>query len=288
MFSLRMALNSIFREIWLNVISMLSIGAVLFILFSVVIAVYNVEKLTATLPEKLSVMVFLREDTRRDEARALESAIKSENIVKSVNFISKEKALQDMKGFFKNEKFALSGLGENPLFDTIDVRLKGAGSSAKGVNAFIEKLKGMSAVDDVEYGGALVESVYSLKNGLRVFGLTTGSIFALSVIFICYSTVRVLFYRHEEEIEIYKLLGATKGFIRSPFFIEGSIIGIMGGAIGMCFFLAISRYVFGKLFTEFPLFSMIYVPDRSFYILPVMGFVLGLGGAVIALGRLKY
>ena len=72
---------------------------------------------------------------------------------------------------------------------------------------------------------------------MRTDGLVLVTILSTGIIFVCYSTVKILFYRRTEEIETFKLLGATKGFIRTPFFIEGAVIGACGGLLSLlcCF-----------------------------------------------------
>ncbi|MBV6341771.1 cell division protein FtsX [Candidatus Magnetobacterium casense] len=288
MFSLRLALQSIFKEKWMNVLSILSISVILFILISVAIAVYNVERLTARLPERLTVIVLLKEGVSGEEIKAVQTAIKAEHAVKTVNFVSKERALEDLKKVFKKDDFILKGYGENPLFDSFDVKLRSDGVPVEEVRRLIKKIKSMAGVDDVEYGEALMDSIYALKGGLRALGLSIGIVFVCAVTFICYTTVKILFYRHKDEIEIYKLLGATRWFVRAPFFMEGSIIGLLGGVIGSGMLMGFYTYFLKKLMADLPMFTFISIPMQFLYLLPVFGLLLGLGGSVLALGRLKY
>ncbi|MCG6553373.1 MAG: ABC transporter permease [Candidatus Magnetominusculus sp. LBB02] len=286
MFSLRLALKSIFNEKWMSLLSMFSIGVMLFILIAVAIVVYNVEKLTARLPERLTVMAILKEGATAEEVKAAQAAIKAEPAVKSVTFVSKEKALEELKKSFKKDDFILKGFGENPLFDSFDVKIKSEG--ADGVRQLIQRIKSIRAVDDVEYGESLMDSLYALKSGLRALGISIGIVFLCSVTFICYATVKILFYRHREEIEVYKLLGATRWFVRAPFFLEGTIIGILGGVVGSGILMAFYQYFLRRLIADMPMFAFMSIPVQFLYMLPVCGMLLGLGGSVLALGRLKY
>ncbi|KWT84422.1 cell division protein FtsX [Candidatus Magnetominusculus xianensis] len=288
MFSLKLAFQSIVREKWMNLLSMLSIGVMLFILVAVAIIVYNVEKLTVRLPERLTVMVILKEGVTSEENKSVLAAIKADPAVKSIVFVSKEKALDDLKKSLKKDDFILKGFVENPLFDSFDVKIKSEGIRIDEVKRLIQKIKSMKAVEDVEYGELLMDSIYALKRGLRALGLSIGIIFVCSVTFICYTTVKILFYRHRDEIEVYKLLGATRWFVRAPFFLEGSIIGIFGGVLGSGMLMGFYHYFFRRLVTDIPMFAFISIPLQFLYLLPVCGMLLGLGGSVLALGRLKY
>lgn len=123
---------------------------------------------------------------------------------------------------------------------------------------------------------------------MKTVGLLFVFLMSAGMLFVCYSTVKILFYRKEREIETYKLLGATRGFIRSPFLIEGAVIGLFGGIIGLIGIMALYSLVVLKLGLTFPLFKSIIFPiDISFY-LPFAGLVLGITGAAIAIGRIRY
>jgi len=114
------------------------------------------------------------------------------------------------------------------------------------------------------------------------------AVLSTGIIFVCYSTVKILFYRRAEEIETFKLLGATKGFIRTPFLIEGAVIGVCGGLLSLvgCFVLYYTFLL--RLSTTMPVFKALLFPADLFLSLPVLGMLLGLVGAAIALGRLRY
>ncbi|MBF0537053.1 MAG: FtsX-like permease family protein [Nitrospirae bacterium] len=288
MFPLRLAIQSILKEFWINLLTVLSIGALLMMLFAVGTIVYNIEIMTRRLPERLSILVFLKDHTPEGDLKVIEARFKSEPLVRSVEFISKDKAMNNLKKTFKEDDFILKGITDNPLSDSFEIRLKGNNLSVNDVKGFIDKIRALKNVDDVEHGGKLLESVYAFKQGLRVLGIFTGVIFATAVIFICYSTVRLLFYRRLDEIEIYRLLGATKAFVRAPFFIEGAVIGFIGGVLGTILLWILNNYLIGRIMVNIPVFSFISVPVGSLYFMPALGFVLGLSGVGFALGRLKY
>jgi cell division transport system permease protein len=287
-FTIKLALQSILNEKWINVLSIMTIGVVLFMLFAVLSAVYNIELMTKSLPEKLTVMVFLKGNTSGDSTKRLEKILQSDPRVKSVKFITKDEALEELKGTFKGGDHVIKGLAENPLFDSFEVKLSSGGSQMEDVKKFISKVRAIKEVDDVEYGESFLTSLYSLKKGLRMLGVSTAVAFTFAIVFICYSTIRILFYRRKDEIEIFKLLGATKNFIRAPFFIEGSVIGLAGGVVGAFMLLLLYRFVFKALLSNVAILSLIEVPPYLVYSLPPFGMTIGLAGAAFALGRLKY
>jgi cell division transport system permease protein len=108
------------------------------------------------------------------------------------------------------------------------------------------------------------------------------------MIFVCYSTVKILFYRKNEEMETYKLLGATRGFIRTPFIIEGAVIGFGGGILSLIGILLIYYIVIFKLSDIIPLFKGVIFPVNVSFFIPLAGLFIGMIGAVIAIGRIRY
>jgi cell division transport system permease protein len=146
----------------------------------------------------------------------------------------------------------------------------------------------IEGVNDVEYGEKFLSSLYSFGIGMRAMGILFIIVMIGGVIFVCYSTVKILFYRKKEEIDTFKLLGATKGFVRAPFIIEGAAIGLCGGLLSLVGILSLHYIVFLKLSLSMPLFKAIVYPVFLSPLLPFTGFLLGMTGAAIAIGRVRY
>ncbi len=287
MYSLRLALKSLWHDRWINLLSVITIATGLFILGVVVFSLYNVEKIASHMPERFTINVFLSNKATDRDIKGLIKYLKRSPIVKDYRYISKEDALKELRRSLKDAAYILEGIDENPLFPSVVVRIKSSEFDKNKVMELIDRIRGMSRVDDVIYAARLFESIEKLSRGFRLLGLGIILLFSLSVVFVSYSTVKILFYRRKEEIEIYKLLGATKGFIRSPFIIEGSVLGALGGCLA-------SAAIFGFVFilkgynNPVPFLAYLKLPMPFVAVLPVVGLALGAAGSTIALGRLKY
>ncbi len=288
MYSLRLAIQSIIKEKYINAISMISLGISLFLLFSVFLVIYNIEHFTGRLPEKFSLMVYIKDTVKKDGIKRIEETLKKEPLVSAVTFISKEQALKDLKDSLKDADSILKGLDENPLLASFKIGLNRKEFSIDGVNNLLRRVREMKEIDEVMYGEQLLGSIHSLKSGVKILGLITSSVVLIAILFICYSTVKILFYRHREEIEIYKLLGATKNFIRTPFLLEGSIIGLLGGILSIVVLSFINSLLIERLSETFPLLASLTIPLTVKIIPPIIGGFLGISGAAIALGKLRY
>jgi cell division transport system permease protein len=284
----RLAVQSILHEKWINFLSILTIAACLLITAFVVVFVYNVDALTKKLPEKFSMMLYLKDNLPGAGIENIMNTLKKDDAVETVKYIPKDEALKELKAELKDATYVLEGLDENPLQDSIEIKLKKNVLGPETVKELSTKVKSIEGVAEVEYGEKFLSAIYSIKMGIRALGIIFIAIMSAGVIFVCYSTVKILFYRKKEEIETYKLIGATKGFIRAPFVIEGAAIGFCGGLLSLIGLLSLYYILFLKLSLSIPLFKNIIFPSQISPLLPLAGLLLGIAGAVIAIGRIRY
>lgn len=287
-YGLKLAAQSLFREKWINLLSVLTIGSGLLVISVAFLAAYNIQAATGRLPEKFSMVVYLEDGVSTLQVNHTIASLKKNPAVSSVTYVSKEAAMKELKAAVRNADELFEGIDENPLPASLEVKLKKdqvGPDTAKKIAAEAQSLDG---VKEVDYGEKFLASLYALQRGVKSLGMMLITIMAAGVIFVCYSTVKILFYRRSEEIETFKLLGATGWFIRFPFLLEGSIIGFAGGLLSLAGIL--SFYYFGllKLSLTSPVFGAVLFPTNMFLPLPLVGLLLGLAGSAIALGRLRY
>jgi cell division transport system permease protein len=287
-YALRLAAQSLFREKWINLLSVLTIGSGLLVISVAVLVAYNIESATGRLPEKFSMVLYLDDGHTMAQVDQTILSLKKDAAVASVSYISKEDAMKELKATVRNADDLFEGLDENPLQDSLEVKLKKDSVGPDAVKKLAAEAGRLKGVKEVEYGEKFLSSLYSLRRGVQSLGLILVAIMATGVIFVCYSTVKILFYRKSEEIETFKLLGATRWFIRVPFLLEGAAIGFAGGLLSLIGIFSFYYLGILKLSLTSPVFSAVLFPSGLFLPLPVIGLFLGLTGAAIALGRLRY
>jgi cell division transport system permease protein len=284
----RLVLQSILRERWIYLLSILTIAAGLVFTAITVLLVYNIDSATRRLPEKFSMMVYLSDIASPEEKDMIINTAQKDRAVEKATLITKEQALKELKSALKDSAFLLEGLGENPLPDSIEIKFKGDTVGPESVQRLTKNLKDINGIQEIEYGEQILSAIYSLKKGVKTVGITIFIIMSIGVIFVCYSTVKILFYRKEREIETYKLLGATKGFIRMPFLLEGAVIGLVGGLLSLTGVAALYNILVFKMSSAFPLLKLIAFPIDLLFAMPLIGLLIGVIGAAIAIGRIKY
>jgi cell division transport system permease protein len=287
-YSFRLAVQSMLHDRWINFLSVLTIAVGLLFTAITLLTVFNISLATKDLPEKFSIMLYLKEDLPQQDIETLMKTARKDPSVEKVKYITKEEAWKELKASLKNTDYVLEGVGENPLPDTLEIKLKSETISPETVKKLTASLKAIKGVSEIEYGEKFLASIYSLSMGIKTVGAILIIIMSAGTLFVCYSTVKILFYRKNREIETYKLLGASRGFIRAPFIIEGAVIGLSGGVLSLIGIFILYYLVLLKVSLAFPIFKSFIFPLNMSYALPAAGLLLGITGAVLAIGRIRY
>ena len=250
-FFVREALRALSRSAAPSLAAMLTILITALVL-GVVIPV--VQATTGTANEvrgRVVVDVYLKDSASEGERGALQRELEAMPNVRSVQFISKQQALQSMRRR-NREAFAL--LGSNPLPDSFRVTPRDPGR----VNAIVAALSGParpSAVADVRNRR---QDTDRLLNATGLVKLVTGGLallFVLASIALVANTIRLSIFARRREVEVMRLVGATNWFIRWPFVIEGMIVGLMGGTLAVLLLLLGKQTIVDPLAQRFALLA---------------------------------
>lgn len=287
-YAVRTALGGIMREKWINLLCTLTIATGLLLISGAVVLLYNVDLAARQLPERFSLTVFLADDVPDSRAREIVNRVGENDAVREALYISKEEAIEELGRLTGDAGDVLDGLDVNPLPPALEIHLRPGAVTEEAVESLTAELEGLEGVDEVLYGKKLLSVIQSVMRNTEVLGLALVGALTAGVVFVCYSTVKILIYRRKEEIETLKLLGATKGFIRAPFLTEGCFLGVAGGAAATLALLGLKAFVAMKLATQFPLLTAVAAPPSLLLAPPAAGLLIGLVGAFVAIGRIRY
>ena len=226
------AIADIMANKFLHIITIVTIALSILVVSTFMLFFENMSRVVAAWNQGGRVMAYLDEDFTTEMLPELNSRIKSMNRTKQVFFISKEVALENLKEDINASTGFLDTLRDNPLPHSMDIRLK-AVDNFKQVKDFVEKLKSIDHVAEVEYGRKWLSKFMNVYELFKFAGYAMSSLFFLIALFITANTVRLAFFSRKEEIEIMRLVGATEGFIKHPFYFEGVIQGAAGGIFGI-------------------------------------------------------
>ena len=183
-----------------------------------------------------------------EEAKAVCDEIEKLDNVASVEFISKEDALEAVKSTMlegQEEYFEfLDAENGNPLSDGARVHLEDMAT----FNATVDKIKTVSGVNNIQSQGDMAEKINSIKNGVGIAGVWIIALLLVISLVIVSNTIRVTMYNRKLQIGIMKAVGATDAFVRIPFIVEGVLIGLISaiiaeGVVYFCYRVATETFV---------------------------------------------
>ena len=287
-YPMHVALQSIWREKWINLLTIFAVAASLLMVTLMYFALFNLDRFAGKLPERFSIAAYLKDGISPQETDALIAQIKKQEYVADVKLISKEQAITDLKKAIADIGSVLEGMQDNPLSSSLEIRLKQEYVSASSVKKIAAGLKSLPGIDSIYEGEKIAETIAHIKHSVMVVGIALFTIISFGVVFVIYSSVKNLFYRKRDDIEILKLLGATAWFIRGPFLMEGGVIGLFGGVFGLlgayaCFFLLTTQ-----LSADLPILRLLEFPHAIVVALPLIGLAFGIFGAIVAIGRIRF
>jgi cell division transport system permease protein len=277
---MRLALREAFiafrRAPLLSALSITTIAFSLFALGLFGLVAVNIRGAIEAVEERVELRAFLADDAPIDSVSEAMKELSSSPEVAHVDYVSKERALER----------ARQELGEfNDVFEgeflpaSMEVRLRPGRRGPAEVRAVAERVRAYRWVDDVRYGEEWVEKLYRVRDIAGAVGAILGLAFATVSVIIIGATIRMAVLARGREIAIMRLVGATNGFVRAPFLIEGIVKGVLGGVLALLLTWGASeivdRYLIHTTFF-----------DTSTAAIGVLGgAMIGLLGSALSVGR---
>ncbi len=277
--TVREALLSFVRAPVLSILAVTTIGFALFVLGLFGLVALNLRDTLTEIAERVEVVVYLTRGTPVEVATVAIGDIQAFPEVESAIYVTEEQALERARQQLTEFRGVFTDLETNPLPASLEVRLLPEYRDAVNVQAVAERLRGFRFVEDIRFGGEWVEKLDRLRRLAGVVGLIIGIGFAAAATIIIGTTIRMTVLARKREIHIMRLVGATDGFIRRPFLLDGAIKGALGGALAIVLnygaYLAVNRGLFEATF-----FS---AGQTTLFV--ALGILLGLGASLVSVGR---
>ncbi|MDD2233672.1 MAG: permease-like cell division protein FtsX [Desulfitobacteriaceae bacterium] len=225
---LRETFNSVKRNPWLSMASILTVMVSLVILGFSTFFLINASNLAKTFESELEIAVFLQKNMTVQQIKDLQAKIEQLPGVASVLFISQDQALVEISQILGGDQSnIIADLGgTNPLPDKFTVKV----IEAQDVPNVAGQLA-LPGVNKVRYGQEFIEQLLKFTEWLRWVGIVVIIAFAVASIVLISINIKMNVFSRRREIQIMKLVGASNSFIRWPFFTEGMILGLIGGGL---------------------------------------------------------
>ena len=200
--------------------------ACLLIVGSFSILVYNVDLMVKDLNQTNEILVYVDEKLEKSEAKSVGTYFSDIENISNAEFVTREEALERFVADHQGEE-AFSGVDVNDLRHRYKITLLDNSKMEETVSA-IEKVPGVAKINAAY---ELAEGFTTLQNILRIASLAVIAVLLVVSLLIISNTVKLAMYDRKDEIAIMKMVGATNGFIRLPFVVEGFTLGMLGAGL---------------------------------------------------------
>jgi len=208
-------------------ISTIAVSLSLFGLFLVISV--QVRNFVEQFQDRIFVEVFIDTSLEKDDVTSLSRKLETYSGTESVKFISKEDALARFEAEFGPEM--IEAIGENPLPSSFQIQLDKSHRTSADLESFAEYARYQSGVDEVVYHKRLFQLLNQYKLVIFIGGVVLVVLVFFSTVFLIANTLRLTILAQKEIIHNMVLVGATNGFIRRPYVIQGVLQGVIGGGI---------------------------------------------------------
>jgi cell division transport system permease protein len=255
-----------------------------------------INNLLASVENEVTITCYVADDAEQSDINKVMSDIRNMGDVKEVSFTTKEQALENFSSSMTSNPDIIEQLdGTNPLPASIDVEL----NDPQQVVSVAEQIANNSTFQkicdepdnpssSVIYGQGTVERLFQVVNYARYIGAALIVLMIVIALIFINNTIRLAILARRKEIAIMRLVGASNGFIRGPFLMEGALHAIIGSLLAVAVLQALRTFALPQLqnavkFLDFTLAGHYYL--LIYVMLVVAGLIIGLIGSAVAMRR---
>ncbi len=254
-----------------------------------------VEGLVSSVEDEVTITAYVADDADQSDIDRVMDAVRNMSDVQNVTFTTKEQALENFSNSISNAEIIEQLDGQNPLPASIDVEL----SDPQMVESVASQLEGNSTYqricenpedvgDSIKYGQDTVERLFAVTNYVRYIGLALIVLLVFIALVFINNTIRLAILARRKEIAIMRLVGASNGFIRGPFLMEGAIHALIGSLFAVLIIQLLRMFAIPQLQNSLQFLSFD-VPGLTYLLiyaaLVVAGLLIGLLGSALAMRR---
>ena len=286
--SIRDSFKSVIRNYKLSLASISCITITLIIVAIAIIASLNVQNFTKLIEKDLTIVVFMDNDTTSAEIKKISSKFDKEPNIEKYTYKSKIEVKEEMQAESDVFNTVLSNWDEeeSPLKDTFQIKVK----DVEKISKTAEKIKNMDKVAVVRYGEGMVDKLISAFSSIEQVTYLIVIALVVVTVFLIVNTIELTISARSREIEIMRLVGASNWTIKTPFIIEGMILGLFGSIVPIiittygysAFYDHFDGYLFSKLIQLIHPEPFIYTTSL---VVMVIGVLVGMIGSSFAVRK---
>lgn len=282
------ALTSLWRSRLVNAVSVGTIAVSLFVLGAFLTVAGSLGEVVDRWTEKIQIIMYLEDGIEARVLDSLENRLREDPAVDTVEHVTREEALARFRALFRDMSSLPEDLGENPFPASVEVNLDPGHQSAAEVERLAREFATAPGVQEIQYDLLWIERLATGVRLLRGIGLFLGGILVLAGIFTISNVIRLTVYAREDELDIMRLVGATRAYVKGPFVVEGMIQGGLGGVVAVVLLWAALNWLSRDLSSsELVGQAAFAVPGAIALSLVTGGMVVGIVGSLVSLRRVR-
>jgi len=252
------------------------------------VSVNNLQSISGQIDLNNNISLFLKQDATLSEAQALTEALQSDSKIDSALLINKQQALEEFRQY-SGFGSAISALGKNPLPHVIQLKPADSFNNPSALKALVIELKQRTNIQLVQMDMGWLERLNGILSIAQRGVILITILLGFAVLLIISNTIRLELQNRRDEIDITRLVGATRSFIMRPFIYSGFWYGLLGGVFA-CILVNLSVLLIagptGALASLYnSSFSLQYMPFGHALLWIVFSIALGIGGSWIVVSR---
>jgi cell division transport system permease protein len=242
------AAASLWRGRRAAILSVLTIGAGLFVLGIFLLLNVNLQRIVGQWSESAELSVYLDDAATQEQLHSIDTMIAQSGLAAERQYVSKQEAIARFRADFPDLAPTAAALERNPLPASFELRIKPEVRQATGaIDGLVSALRDMGGVADVRYDREWLGRLNTVVRGARIAGVGIVVLLALAAAMTVANVVRLAAASRRAEIEIMQLVGAPLAFVRGPFVAEGILQGGLGAllamlALGLVYLFLRARY----------------------------------------------
>jgi cell division transport system permease protein len=269
--------------------SLLTIGVALILLGLFLGVQQNLTGLVNHIGRELTVTVYLDEGISEKEIDELVATVKTWPDVENVRYIPIEEVRKQNIEMFPEPLLEGRSLDNFPAEPVLEIALTLKKRTSEDFDDLAERARSIEkvkAVNEVDFGEEGIRLIFAIMDGVRYVGMLISIIILLAALFFVFSTIKLGVYARQDEIEILRLVGSTKRFIRIPFYIEGILQGLGGAMIATVVLYLLHAYIDQFLKDAHQINLKIHLfPEYFFALFVLVGLLLGVIGTRLSIGK---
>ena len=282
-FTLKQGIKNIKRNLMFSIASIITMAACIFLVGIFYSIVNNVNNIARKVEQEVPITVFFDEGTTQEEMEAVGALIAARPEVAKIEFESAEEAWENFKEqYFQGSEAAEGFKDDNPLVNSANYHVYM--NQIEKQNELVAYIQGLDHVREINQSEQAAKTLGSFNKLVSYASIAIIAVLLLISIFLISNTVSVGISVRKEEIGIMKLIGATDGFVRSPFVLEGIVLGVLGASIPLVALYFMYNSAVQYILSKFNVLTGVvdFIPVGQIYqtLLPI-GVGLGIGIGLI-------